>query len=319
VLLSKKPRDEQQAFQWFLKAAQQGFLVAQGQLVDMYLLGQGTAQDKAAADEWNEKFTKGYDAEIRAQGCNPNPSGLIAKELELMDCQERAQRRRASRGSSYDEWALAVHEKYAHNPAEAIRWYKRAAEAGSNGAAIDLASMYEEGANSVKKDYKKATDLYLLAARRGSSYSQYYVGGMYEDGKGVPKNDTKAVYWYQSAAAQGDPFAAHRLGYLYSIGRGVPQDDEKALYWAGSAACFGLPEAKSLLEYIREHPGGMASTPPTAPDNTSSLGATIADDLRAYKACLEQHSGQTSKCDALEKAYKADLEWFRALYGAPKE
>jgi hypothetical protein len=36
-----------------------------------------------------------------------------------------------------------------------------------------------------------------------------------------------------------------------------------------------------------------------------------------YKDCLKQHADDLSKCDALKKAYEADLEYFRARVGGP--
>jgi TPR repeat protein len=142
---------------------------------------------------------------------------------------------------------------------------------------------------------------------------------LYEGGKGVRQNSTEAAYWYQKSAEQGNPDAALSLGSLHFFGTGVPQNDAKALYWVGSAACYGLPEAKSFLEFvIKPHPGGLQPTPPATPQNTNSLGTTVAQDLQAYKACLHQYPEETSKCDALEKAYKADLELFRAVLGVAR-
>ncbi len=51
-------------------------------------------------------------------------------------------------------------------------------------------------------------------------------------------------------------------------------------------------------------------------------GCGLAADVQArndvenskaeYKACLKQHPDDLSKCDALKKAYEADLEYWRA-------
>jgi hypothetical protein len=46
-----------------------------------------------------------------------------------------------------------------------------------------------------------------------------------------------------------------------------------------------------------------------------SSSTTAAQDLQAYKACLQQHPDETSKCEGLEKAYEADLEMLRVLLG----
>src|SRR5262249_41625034 len=158
----------------------------------------------------------------------------------------------------------------------------------SNDAAQMLGSMYESG-TQIKQDYKKAAELYLLAAKRGDEWSQNALGILYEDGKGVRKDDTEAAYWYQKSAEQGDPYAAFHLGRLYFFGQGVPQSGDKALYWVGSAACYGLDQAKSLLDLIKRNLGGLQPTPAATPHATSNLGTIVAQDLQAYKTCLQQH------------------------------
>lgn len=39
----------------------------------------------------------------------------------------------------------------------------------------------------------------------------------------------------------------------------------------------------------------------------------------AYKRCLEQHADDLAKCEALRKAYEADLKAYRATSDAMKE
>ena len=48
-------------------------------------------------------------------------------------------------------------------------------------------------------------------AAQGSTYAQYRLGSMYENGEGVPKDAAKSVEWYQKAAAQGNPNAQYAL------------------------------------------------------------------------------------------------------------
>ena len=46
---------------------------------------------------------------------------------------------------------------------------------------------------------------------------------MYDNGRGVPQDDTEAVKWYRKAAEQGHAEAQNNLGVMYLNGRGVPQ------------------------------------------------------------------------------------------------
>ena len=43
---------------------------------------------------------------------------------------------------------------------------------------------------------------------------------MYDEGRGVPENDTEAVKWYRKAAEQGDASAQYNLGVMYANGWG---------------------------------------------------------------------------------------------------
>jgi TPR repeat protein len=253
-----EPKDDQEAFRSFLKAAQQGHMWAQGQVETMYRLGMGVGKDEAAADEWANKYQEQRRAYYRAKGCDAD-----AAATELANCVVRTGRERAAQGNPDDEYQVGEGYHFTQkDPVQAVNWYDRAAKHGSNEAAERLGEMYEAG-KQIKQDYKKAADLYALAAKRGDEWSQNALGLLYEDGKGVRQNLAEAAYWFQKSAEQGDPYAALSLGRIHFLGWGVPRSDEKALYWVGSAACYGLPQAKSLLEYIKLHPRGVVQ--PTAP------------------------------------------------------
>ena len=45
------------------------------------------------------------------------------------------------------------------------------------------------------KDYKTAAKYYTLAAEKGHSQAQYFLGELYEDGKGVEKDLKEAFKW----------------------------------------------------------------------------------------------------------------------------
>ena len=71
---------------------------------------------------------------------------------------------------------------------------------------------------------------------RGSWDAQLNLGSMYEEGRGVPQDETEAVRWYRLAADQGYAPAQHNLGVAYENGRGVPQDYAEAVRWYRLAA-----------------------------------------------------------------------------------
>jgi TPR repeat protein len=62
--------------------------------------------------------------------------------------------------------------------------------------------MYQNG-QGIPKDDAEAIKWYRKAADQGYAEAQTYLGTMYQDGQGVPKDDVEAVKWYRKAADQG--------------------------------------------------------------------------------------------------------------------
>ena len=88
------------------------------------------------------------------------------------------------------------------NAAEAVRWYRLAAEQGDASA----------------QDNPLAQELANLRAlaEAGATEAQYSLGVKYDTGEGVPQDDAEAVRWYRLAAEQGH--ASQRM----QLTRGAP-------------------------------------------------------------------------------------------------
>ena len=86
--------------------------------------------------------------------------------------------------------------------AEAVRWYRLAAEQGDATAQFNLGVMYANG---------EAVRWYRLAAEQGYAAAQFNLGVMYANGEGVPEDDAEAVRWYRLAAEQGYATAARAV------------------------------------------------------------------------------------------------------------
>jgi hypothetical protein len=65
-------------------------------------------------------------------------------------------------------------------------------------------------------DYAEAVKWYRLAAEKGNAISQYNLGFLYENGQGVPQDYAEAVKWYRLAANQGYTDAMVALEFLES-------------------------------------------------------------------------------------------------------
>jgi len=63
-------------------------------------------------------------------------------------------------------------------------------------------------------DYAKAAEWFSKAAEQGDAAAQYKLGGLYEEGRGVPQDKTKAAEWFRKAAEQGNKEAMDFLAKL---------------------------------------------------------------------------------------------------------
>ena len=73
--------------------------------------------------------------------------------------------------------------------------------------------MYRLG-NGVPKNSAEAVKWYRKAAEQGHTKAQSSLGVMYAKGEGVPVNDVKAYMWFSLAQAQGSKPAADNLGII---------------------------------------------------------------------------------------------------------
>jgi len=92
------------------------------------------------------------------------------------------------------------------NYAEALKWYRKAADKGDAVAQVLLGGMYYYG-KGVPQDYEEALKWYLKSANQGRPLAQISVGWMYYYGEGVAQNMTEAKNWFCKAVAQGSPLS----------------------------------------------------------------------------------------------------------------
>ena len=103
--------------------------------------------------------------------------------------------------------------------------------AGRPVAQLYLGNLYSEG-RGVPQDDSKAAKWYQRAAQRGSpGAAELSLSSMYRTGRVVPQDDAEAAKWARRAAEQGYCRAQIGLGFMYARGRGVPQDYVLAQMW----------------------------------------------------------------------------------------
>jgi TPR repeat protein len=140
--------------------------------------------------------------------------------------------------------------------AQALSWFRKAADQGDAIAQFMVGDMYDDGIG-VTPDYGQALSWYRKAADQGYAGAQNNLGVMYQRGHGVPQDYQQAMMWYRKAADQGDANAQSSVGDLYRDGLGVAQDYQQAMIWYRKAADQGVAGAETNLGIIYENGNGV--------------------------------------------------------------
>ena len=96
-------------------------------------------------------------------------------------------------------------------------------------------------------DPATALAIFTPLAKAGHPDAQYYLGRMYEHGKGVAEDDAIAAKWYHLAAEVEHAKAQNSLGRMYLFGIGVELDHAEAMRWYRRTAEAGDVHAQSKL------------------------------------------------------------------------
>lgn len=226
------------------------------------------------------------------------------------------------------------------DPAEAAKWFRRAAEQGYTDAHAELGALYEKG-RGVARDDAEAARCYRIAADGGNARAQYALGILYETGRGVPRDDGEAAAWfgkaatgmntasmvtlasffetglafeknqakalklYRKAARLGDPEAQFKLAYIHLKGRGVPRNEDKAFKWFRRAAERGIAEAQNSLGAM--YARGMG-TPRDAVKAHMWLSLAAKKGVEGAGERRDKLAGMMT-ADQLSRARRLAMEW----------
>ena len=145
----------------------------------------------------------------------------------------------------------------------AFGWYRQAAEAGVVTAMAQVGVFYNYG-RGVARDYRQAAQWYRMAAERGNGAAMTHLGILYRDGQGVERNPKTEVMWYRRAAEKGNLQGMYNLGHSYALGDGVAKDLEQAVRWFREASDRGLPDAIYSLARSYDKGEGVEKDPAAA-------------------------------------------------------
>ena len=153
---------------------------------------------------------------------------------------------------------LAAGQGTAPDHNEAARWYRKAADQGHAAAQNNLGRCYERG-EGVTGSPVLASQWYRKSADQGHAAAEFNLGRLYQTGSGVFKDVDKARALFQSAAGHGNASAAYALGVMYENGTGVPQSNAQAAYWYRIASAKPDPNLSTasqqrIKSFLAAHP-----------------------------------------------------------------
>jgi TPR repeat protein len=206
-------QDPEKAAEWYRLAAQNGDAHALSALGLMAIDGRGMAKDPQQGKTWLE--------EAAAKG---EPSASYNLALLLLSTGAEADLRRAvslMHVAADAELADAQHalgvlylrgRGVSRDPAEAARWFLKAAENGNTAGEVEYAILLFNG-EGVTADEVLAGRYFRRAAGRGNVIAQNRLARLYVVGRGVPKNLVEAAAWHLLAASRGlaDPWLEQAL------------------------------------------------------------------------------------------------------------
>ncbi|HEX4926400.1 MAG TPA: hypothetical protein VFV74_00220 [Burkholderiales bacterium] len=211
------------ALRWYERAAAKGYGVSALNAAQMYEMGLGV----------------------------PKNAGEARKRYRAL----------AARGDGEALYRVAKLAAQAGDFEEAVHGYSRRIRDNDTRAMLDLGEMYEHG-RGVKKDARRAAQLYERAAEP-SAWARAKLGILYlQGGEGLPKDYAQARHWLERASADGNASARNNLGVVYERGLGVKVDYRAArdLYLAG----LGDEHARGNLERMFTEGTGAPADPAAA-------------------------------------------------------
>lgn len=185
-------------------------------------------------------------------------SGMWAQSADVPNAESiDALKAEADKGDAQAQTDLGLHYQFGifvpKDCAQALFWFRKAAEQSWPGAQMALGIQYQGGSSAgpieacVSQDLTQGAAWFRKAADEGWPSAQHELGWSYETGAGVPKDYQLAAFWYRKAAEQGDDDSQLSLGRLYYNGQGVPQDYVQSATRVRKAAEQGNVGAQTLL------------------------------------------------------------------------
>ena len=198
-------------FEDILKLAEDGDILAQSELADMYLYGYGIEEDEEEGVKWLKKSAEsGYWRSMdKLANCYSDGIGVSQDKLKAIDLYKRVYE--LGSGEAANKIGL-IYDENQNNSEEAVKWYRKGFEKGYDCSGYNLADCYSNGIG-VSQDELKALELYKKAYELGGSASgeaAYKIGGVYLEQEKLEE----AYKWYKKSLEHGFERAEEMLAVV---------------------------------------------------------------------------------------------------------
>ena len=239
------------AFQCFLKAAEQGLAEAQCQVGVRYFQGEGVARDFAASIAWFRKAAAqgSIDAQYNLGLLYENGLGVNRDIAQATAWYQRA----GENGHILAQNSLGlICFNLKKDYAAAAQWFQRSAELGNALAQNSLGVLYLNGLG-VKQDANEALKWFQLSGQNGLAEGQNNCGLVYFRGQRL----SDSAQWFHKAADQGHAGAQCNLAQFFQKGLVYRQDLDEAMLWYSRSAKQGYGPAQLALGQIYHEGQGV--------------------------------------------------------------
>ena len=210
-------KNDQAAFEAYLKAAEKGDMDAQLNVSRKFYKGIGVTQNYDKAFYWVKK----------------------AAEQKLADAENLL--------GFYFSHGIGTKTNFA----EAVKWYKKSAKQGYTIAKYNLGVIVQNGLGC-EKNITNAFNYYLNAAFDGNYNAQKKIGWI-KNVSDVQINTKILTNLYYYLAEKNNALAQYGIGYIYYFGTILPKNNDKALDFLLKSAENGITNSFYKIAYIYQN------------------------------------------------------------------
>ena len=209
---------------------------------------------------------------------------------------------------------------------------KTLANSGEVVAQDILGQAYQYGWDGLATNFAEAVSYYRKAADSGYRDAQDHLGDMYKNGEGVPQNHEEAMKWWRKAAEQGDADAQYSLGeaylddasaaYIKGLGGaarpGVDVPDTNAtaaanesLKWLRKAAEQGNLAAQTRLGVFLSFGGAPFMIPAISKNPSEAAKWYLRAAAQGDASSQSSIAGMYEKGEGVVKDFAEAVKWYR--------